>query len=443
MSCIEATFEVNAGIKGDLDIEQITADVVPAEAAATITEQQKTIEAQAERIDELENGPYPKAVSDTYAIAESMEATMPSELTPENLATTVATIPYSPTSWQRPSDWPNYDYIDKTAEEAVYFTYDRTIGNQELSIQLGNATMERGYVDESGFHALATLTPNGDIFFENLNNVPESEGRYLVYKLTLENFNSSWYITSNGESYDRNNAYLAAKQPMVEAYGRVGFNYVGRNTDCSCLVGSYIKSYSVAHVTTSTSGTFSRAFYRAMNLENLDFSGSDCLAKDMTYMCGDCRALKFVNLDGLDMSQLTTVDYAFEDTDVKPSILQELDLAAATRYGCIISGVHDDDIDLRQIVNQRSDLSVYLVSASTSGTVYLPRIQSFTQKVFRDNFARFVDVPETVATIGSDAFDNLIAAGIGVTINIHNDEGAIEGAPWGATNATINWLGKD
>ena len=26
-------------------------------------------------------------------------------------------------------------------------------------------------------------------------------------------------------------------------------------------------------------------------------------------------------------------------------------------------------------------------------------------------------------------------------INIHKPEGSIEGAPWGATNATVNWLG--
>lgn len=48
-----------------------------------------------------------------------------------------------------------------------------------------------------------------------------------------------------------------------------------------------------------------------------------------------------------------------------------------------------------------------------------------------------LDIPASVEDIDSSAFG---ASGL-TEINIHKPEGSIEGAPWGATNATVNWLG--
>lgn len=49
-----------------------------------------------------------------------------------------------------------------------------------------------------------------------------------------------------------------------------------------------------------------------------------------------------------------------------------------------------------------------------------------------------IDIPESVTTIVGNTF----SYGCGVkTINIHKPENSISGAPWGASNATVNWLG--
>ena len=49
-----------------------------------------------------------------------------------------------------------------------------------------------------------------------------------------------------------------------------------------------------------------------------------------------------------------------------------------------------------------------------------------------------IDIPSTMETMDAEA---LAGANI-TTINIHKAEGSINGAPWGATGATVNWLGE-
>ena len=49
-----------------------------------------------------------------------------------------------------------------------------------------------------------------------------------------------------------------------------------------------------------------------------------------------------------------------------------------------------------------------------------------------------INIASNIETIGNYAFDGPS----NVTINIHRPENSITGAPWGATNPTINWLGE-
>lgn len=455
MSCIEATFEVNAGIKGDLDVEQITADVVPAEAAATITEQQKTIEAQAERIDELENGPYPKAVSDTYAIAESMEATMPSELTPENLAATVATIPYSPTSWQRPSDWPNYDYIDKTAEEAIYLTYD-TEGDKDFAsffVTGSNLNAARGYVDGEGWHAVGdgiALTSN----VPHVEKLPTDMGRYVVYKLTgtLQRFN---FANSDGTLVSLNDGKDAALQNCVEQFGYMpsatsiadgtAFSY------CSFLTQNTVSCAIEIHATTSS---ISFLLTNGEGLVNLDLSGWQLPRVTMLNdtLLGNHPKLKFiVGLGSVITSNITTMNGTFSNNRCLRKIdLTGADFSSITSAGSFLRGCVSlvGDIDLSNMTSLNT-FSATFASANIDGVIVLPdkaNLSGGTPSVFypfADFFSGTIEVLSGVESISNNFFDGMQGNGASVVINIHNDEGAISGAPWGATEATINYLGKD
>ena len=49
-----------------------------------------------------------------------------------------------------------------------------------------------------------------------------------------------------------------------------------------------------------------------------------------------------------------------------------------------------------------------------------------------------LDLPSTIKSIGVKAFDDSVDL---MTINIKKKSGSISGSPWGASNATVNWLG--
>ena len=50
-----------------------------------------------------------------------------------------------------------------------------------------------------------------------------------------------------------------------------------------------------------------------------------------------------------------------------------------------------------------------------------------------------ITIPDTIETVGIEAFAKTPIK----TININKKQNAIEGAPWGATNAAVNWTGTD
>lgn len=52
-----------------------------------------------------------------------------------------------------------------------------------------------------------------------------------------------------------------------------------------------------------------------------------------------------------------------------------------------------------------------------------------------------IDIPASVEEIMDGSFGGAGASVGGITFNIHKPQDSISGAPWGATNATVNWLG--
>lgn len=52
-----------------------------------------------------------------------------------------------------------------------------------------------------------------------------------------------------------------------------------------------------------------------------------------------------------------------------------------------------------------------------------------------------VDIPSSCTSIGAEQGGAFVGCTALTEINIHKPQGSISGAPWGATNATVNWLG--
>lgn len=453
MACIESSFEVNSTVSGEFDIEQITGDVVPIEAANTIVAQQETIDKQAERIEELENSPYQKAVTDTYAVAAGMSATMPAEQTPENLAATVATIPYSPTRWQRPTEWPNYNYVDKTSEEAIYLTYD-TAGEANFAsfyLQGSNLAVTRGYIDADGYHAqTAPVTVRtSQCFTETL---PTDNGRYVVYKITgtIQIFN---FANSDGTNYSGSGDGIS--QACVEQYGympnatRIASSY--NFGYCAFCCQNTVNCAIEVHASTATTVLY--LFSNGDSLVNVDLSGWQLPnVGSLASVFNNKALLKFV----IGFGSVATANI----NNLKNCFSGDVSLRYIDFNGADLSGVTSDTnlfsdcVALSGLIDLSTMTSISALwgtfkGANMNGTIVLPDKENLEGSSnlsywpFYGFYSGTIEVLGGVKTISANIFSGIKGNGEAVVINIHNDEGAIEGAPWGATNATINYLGKD
>ena len=94
--------------------------------------------------------------------------------------------------WVRPSDWPNYDLIDRTNMEAIFFTYScKDIIREPTLIDCaafkartttGEYLVERGNIAASGFTSVASFAMKSDAIFSEI--LPADEGDYVVYKIS-------------------------------------------------------------------------------------------------------------------------------------------------------------------------------------------------------------------------------------------------------------------
>ena len=65
-------------------------------------------------------------------------------------------------------------------------------------------------------------------------------------------------------------------------------------------------------------------------------------------------------------------------------------------------------------------------------------VTEILDNAFSSSIATTIDIPSTVTSMSTNA----LAGAAFETINVHKTEGSISGAPWGATGATVNWLGE-
>lgn len=63
-------------------------------------------------------------------------------------------------------------------------------------------------------------------------------------------------------------------------------------------------------------------------------------------------------------------------------------------------------------------------------------VTEILDNAFSSSIATTIDIPSTVTSMSTNA----LAGAAFETINVHKTEGSLSGAPWGATNATVNWI---
>ena len=86
-------------------------------------------------------------------------------------------------------------------------------------------------------------------------------------------------------------------------------------------------------------------------------------------------------------------------------------------------------------------VSAFSVCMNLESVILEKGIQNIMNTAFADcRSLKTLDIPSTVTTIGTNAFQTTNAL---ITINIDKAENSIEGSPWGAPIATVNWTGAE
>lgn len=277
-------------------------------------------------------------------------------------------------AWPRPSDWPDYDKIDISEEECMFFTYDSSDkdGIDFVGIYAdctGGYTVERGTIESDGSWVVdkTTAQTTGSVYTDTL----PTDRNYTVYKLRPTNEGShitgiamNSPATYNGYSgQDAQYRY----QKCVERYGNlpyasmIGPGYAYRGWACQYLVAETqlstasltsmyrmytnsvslryldVSDWDVSHVT-----TFNEAFSGCRSLAKLDVSKWDTSAvTNMASTFHLCSHLEELDVSGWDTGLVTNMSNMFNSCDCLRNLdVSEWDVGSVTNMQSIFAGCY-------------------------------------------------------------------------------------------------------
>lgn len=245
--------------------------------------------------------------------------------------------------WVRPDDWPDYDAIDISDEECMFFTYDNSDRNSVDFASFGATcaggfTVERGYL-ENGIWSIETSTDmaSNGAFAETL----PADRDFVVYKLKpssdtghITNIKMRAPSTYNG--LPKKDNWLPNKQKCVERYGNLpyvksfgssgtydlwGCNTLVAETELSTasmtsMVQMFSGSWNLRHLAinwnTSNVTSMDRAFENCIVLDSIDTSKWDTgKVTNLNRVFNNCRMLSKLDVSKWDVSHVTTMADAF------------------------------------------------------------------------------------------------------------------------------------
>lgn len=256
---------------------------------------------------------------------------------PSEMADAIKALPASGDQWTRPASWPNYDLIDRTDMEAVFFTYDCRAGIETPEItdwmcvrattSSGQWRLDRGYIDADGYHAVWGV--NADSGAQIQDTLPVDEGDYVVYRMTPASADGHLTrVTMMPPPGGTNN--MVYTQRCVERWGRLPYvTQFGGTPAYERWSNHHVEAEDIADCTSLT--TLVNCFNGCYSLQKLSLGGWDTSNVDGLVNCfSECRSLKTLDLSGCDFSKANTMTNCFSGC----CSLQSLNLG-----GCGLSGL--------------------------------------------------------------------------------------------------------
>ena len=299
-------------------------------------------------------------------------------------------------------------------DDAVNKAYRRAVYKIELGANVANNTLRPGGIYNNGgccdgLTGLETITiPN------NIQDVGMYAFRYC-YKLKGVVIPSGSTTVDTYAFYYNYGFAKVALPSTLTTLGAVAFQTCKslleltlpnncRYIDNSVFGGCY--SLRVITIPNSITVISNGMFSQCRSLYKIDIPST--VTQLVSYAFNECNSLTDV-----DLSHITTIgDYTFYSTNINeiPPNLSGTIGNSAFAY-----------------CNRLSDVTI------PNGVTTIR-----TSAFYGCSTLSTIDIPSSVTTIESNCFGNDTQL---TKITIHNVEGSISGAPWGATNATVVWTG--
>lgn len=266
--------------------------------------------------------------------------------------------------WVRPADYPNYNHINRTGIEAVFFTYDCRYAKNDpdtkeyVSIAVitsfGGWKLDAGYINESGFHVLKTYQFSTSGASSQLE-LPSDGDDYIVYRATTSRTDE--HITRVYFDIPPNAQYGGSKyfQKCVEIYGRLPY------LNSFNLGTHYVESFDVIDCTRLTS--LQDGWSGSVALQHLNLSGwNTSSVTNLSRAWEDCSLLKKLDISNWNTSKVTNMSYAWHNC----KSLQQLNLSGWNASATTFTGTWQDCSSLKKL--DVSSLNASKATASSNFT---------------------------------------------------------------------------
>ena len=283
--------------------------------------------------------------------------------------------------------------------------YDLIIGDQMTS-------------SSSTAYVRITSAKLRDVYNNGVNTSVDNE---IFRESGLEHF--YWGDMSSASSISIGNMAFAGCAGLAEfnlpTPAEVSSISIGNTTFAGCTALTFIKLDS--NITSIGSGSFSGCPALKSAEINIDipagmFNGSGIETVVLGSSCSEIGA------------------GAFAGTPIKAiNLTQSIgDIKSQAFSGC--SGLTSINIDINYDICNGAFQGCTNLAEITIGN----SVRDILNQAFSYTAITTIDIPSNINVIATNAFEHTPLE----TINVHASEGSISGAPWGATGATVNWIGE-
>ena len=164
------------------------------------------------------------------------------------------------------------------------------------------------------------------------------------------------------------------------------------------------------------------------------------------------KSLTIINSGAFIYNNLTSIppldnisygDGAFSSNNLKPeeAFIYSKNIDGTIDYTTLNSYASKTYIDTLNIPSNIKIIKGFSLRHISAGTItFSEGFEKVSAYSIMQTHVTTINLPSTTKEIDNHAFEQSTDI---KTININRTENAIEGAPWGATNATVNWTGTD